>query len=1020
VSEAAATMREGAREARLRWRARAPLQVAAARLRAHPGRGLLVATGIAASVATLVAVDGGSVIARDRAVQRAVAALPQSQRSFRVDAFGLPYGQTYRGANRSIRAALAILTPRPPLRATSFRVLRVGGGLVQLFSLDRLDRFVRLRSGRLPRTCLPERCEVLELGGGGRSSWRQPGLELVRVGRGDVLDRALFGDSLQAARVNGERATLLLASGATAFDRLPALDGTYRYYSWIAPLDPRRLHVWQIPAVLRRESLAQAELSRLSDFYALSGPDRALTDAQSRGRVAASRMVLIGGEASTLLLGFALLAAMGLRRGLAAEQRRLLQRGARWAQRWLALGAEVCAQTIAGAVAGIAVGAAVTAAVAEQAGLPVGAVLSRSLGSALGVALVAAAWLAGTAAVLLVVRARETERRGIRLLDVAALGAAIAVAAGLARGELNADALASGGNATFLLVLPGLVCFVAAVLAGRLLGPLMRLAERVARSGPIVLRLALLALARAPARTIATAAFLLVALGLALFAASYRTTLEREARDEAAFAVPLDYSLTEGTQLVLPQDGAPRLAAKPGAYPVLRESASVAGPGTSTLGPTVLGLPADAVAHLHWRSDYSGLSQAELARRLGADGPAAFRGLPARPGAFSLPLRIRGAGIRLEVAVADASARVSRVDLGEWSAGSRTLHARLPRGTQRLLGLELSLASFAQYAFLHNEAEAGRASSPSGSLTLGPLRSGDRVLTAWRGWVASGGARFIGERVSYEFSQGQTVLLRLPQPTDGRPLRVVVSPEIARVAGPGGALALNFGNQLVPARIVGVATRFPAADQQDEGFVIADESRLATALDARLPGTGAPSELWLSGPASLEPALRRLPLDLASRRDLERSLASDPLARGLILTLGAAALAALVLAATGFWLALVSDLHDERGELFDLEGQGVSPATLRRQFRLRASALVALGAVGGALLGLALSSLVVALVRVSAASEQPRPPLRLEPGWVTAAIGLGAFVAIVAVVVELTIRRAFHGDSPVRASWSLE
>ena len=102
---------------RLWRRARAPLRVAAARLRAHPGPALLVLLGVAASTAMLVSVLGGSVIARDREVQKAVAALPESERSFQVDAFGLPQGQDYRAADRAVRRELASLTPRTPLRA---------------------------------------------------------------------------------------------------------------------------------------------------------------------------------------------------------------------------------------------------------------------------------------------------------------------------------------------------------------------------------------------------------------------------------------------------------------------------------------------------------------------------------------------------------------------------------------------------------------------------------------------------------------------------------------------------------------------------------------------------------------------------------------------------------------------------------------------------------------------------------------------------------------------------------------
>jgi hypothetical protein len=252
---------------------------------------------------------------------------------------------------------------------------------------------------------------------------------------------------------------------------------------------------------------------------------------------------------------------------------------------------------------------------------------------------------------------------------------------------------------------------------------------------------------------------------------------------------------------------------------------------------------------------------------------------------------------------------------------------------------------------------------------------------------------------------------------------VLASPAVARSAGPGGTLPLDFQDVRIPARIVAVVKRFPAAEQSDEGFVVADESRLQTALDARLPGLGTPGELWISGPPSAEARLSRPPfssLELASRRDVQRSLASDPLARAIVITLGAAAAVALALAVIGLWVALVSDLRDERGELFDLEAQGVSPATLRRQFRLRAAALVALGVLGGAVLGLVLSRLVVALVRVSGATETPNPPLRLEPAWLLSGGGIAVLVLAAAAVVELATRRAFRGDNPEHAAWSLE
>src|SRR5439155_566901 len=198
---------------------------------------------------------------------------------------------------------------------------------------------------------------------------------------------------------------------------------------------------------------------------------------------------------------FAIIAAIGLRRGLASERRRLLARGARRWQIGLALGAEIGAMTLAGAVGGMLAGTAVAAAIAASAGQPAGAILSHTL---------AAGWT----------------------------------------------------------------------------------------------------LAGAPSRTVVSCAFVAVALGLALFAATYRATLARGAADQAAFQVPLDFTVSEGTRLVRPLDAAPlgryeQLGGGASAYPVVRVSATTPGSGSSVLSPTLLGVPADAVSRLRWRSDFS-------------------------------------------------------------------------------------------------------------------------------------------------------------------------------------------------------------------------------------------------------------------------------------------------------------------------------------------------------------------------------------------------------------------------------
>ena len=372
---------------RLRRRLRAPLTVAAARL--GPVRGAPFSSSWAwprrrppsspfSAAASSRGIEPCSVARRTRAVR---AKLPRGRlRSARR-----------RGLRRHrprVRAALAPLAAGTPLRATFFRELRIDGELVQLGGVDSLDSLVRLRTGRLPRVCSPARCEVLQVGTGGTA----PG-STRRHPSGSRRHRSVpvvpcSAGSIDTEQQGGDNPTLLLAAGARTFDSLPAFDGLYRIYSWIVPLDPRRLHIWEIGRVLDRETRAQTELAaRATSISSAARMRRSSTRAR---RVALQHSACCSsGVRKRLLLGFALVAAMGLRRGLANEGRRLLQRGARRSQVWLSATAEIAATTVAGSLAGAACGVGVVAVVARSAGLPAGAVLAHSVVTALGLGVVA-------------------------------------------------------------------------------------------------------------------------------------------------------------------------------------------------------------------------------------------------------------------------------------------------------------------------------------------------------------------------------------------------------------------------------------------------------------------------------------------------------------------------------------------------------------------------------------------------------------------------------------------------------
>ena len=96
-----------------------------------------------------------------------------------------------------------------------------------------------------------------------------------------------------------------------------------------------------------------------------------------------------------------------------------------------------------------------------------------------------------------------------------------------------------------------------------------------------------------------------------------------------------------------------------------------------------------------------------------------------------------------------------------------------------------------------------------------------------QGWTGIGGAIVRpsaggGADVAYTLSQAQGAALRPAQPTDGRPMPIVASADVAAAAGPGGIVPLDFGTVTLEGRVVAVATRFPTTQDTPGTFVVAD------------------------------------------------------------------------------------------------------------------------------------------------------------------------------------------------------
>jgi hypothetical protein len=985
-----------------------PLGLVVARLRGGGGRLALVGIGVVAGAAVLAAVLGGRLVMQDRSLALATEQLAPGDRDVQVTWSGST--DEFARLNRFVAPKIQQLTGKRPAAAMLFREASIQQRLVYIRAADDLGRWVNVVSGRLPAICVPAHCEVLRLQGTGPIPSTKA-LNLVEVGRATIKPDAPIGPFVlpapptemvaRAVRYHTPQPSpIVIANGVDGLSHNKELETFYRSYAWFLPVGPGDIHPWAIDAFQTRVQRLSSQVEASSDGFQVTAPTDALTAAAGSSRAAARRLLLLGGEGGALLIAFTILAAAALRRDVADARRRLTWFGARRWQVELFTLAESLALATAGVVAGWALGGAVAALVATRAGSPAWDVVSHALLSpsgaltGLGVAIVAGLLLYAT------VRAAAVQlgRLAFTPLDAAAIGAVAIVLVGWARGSVDAHQLASGGGTSaFLLLVPALIVFAAAVLAARLLAPALRALGSAGRQGPISLRLAAASLARNPGHAAIAATFLVASLGLALFAVAYRSTLLRGQHDEAAYAVPAPYVLTEDlTQLVPVPRGNPPDGAR-----VVRLTGNVAAGTTFTF----LGLPSLSGVG-GWRDDFASRPLSDLGGAIAPHADTSIRTLTLPAGRqFTLPVRAHsGDDVGVRAFFRSPYGDYIAVSLGQTHGGRRVvLHGRIPFPHARLGELELDILNDGRLT-----ANAGTGVQPSakGLLTLGtPAVNGVAVTGALRAWVGTGGVSGSARKLGYVLTPDRIGVFRPHQPTDGHVLRVLATPHVAAAAGPNGIIPLQVEGELVPARIVGVVQRFPSIVGD---AVIADRVTASTLLDTRSPGLGVVDEVWTSH----APTTRAL--SVASRADTLARLQADPLARGALLTLAGTAAVALLLALVGLLLSVVGDVRDDRGELFDLEAQGASPATIRAHLRLRALLVAVFGVVGGIALGAVLSVLVISLVSVTAGAAEPEPPLRLSldvPLLLAAAV---LYVLLAALLVGLAT--SLRGRAPSRTA----
>jgi hypothetical protein len=223
------------------------------------------------------------------------------------------------------------------------------------------------------------------------------------------------------------------------------------------------------------------------------------------------------------------------------------------------------------------------------------------------------------------------------------------------------------------------------------------------------------------------------------------------------------------------------------------------------------------------------------------------------------------------------------------------------------------------------------------------------------------------------------VTMNAPAGSTLAPLPAIATSAFADASniGTGSVVQATLNGLQVPLSIVAVVASFPTVTSST-GALIVD----LPAVQQRLASQGAPllgvTEWWLAtADHQIPPGLSgALPPGSAitGAAAATAALTGNPLSAVPQQALLALAVAAALLAITGFWVSIAANVRQRRAETALLAALGVSQRRAAMQLCLEKLLLSVPSAVLGVILGIVVARLLVPVVTLSAAASQPVPP----------------------------------------------
>jgi hypothetical protein len=810
-----------------------------------------------------------------------------------------------------------------------------------------------------------------------------------------------------------------------------------------------------------RQALAQA--IQLPGLTLVTGLPSVLNGTASNRDVARSLLaicaVLLGLLAAAALLAVARLLT-GQREG---ESAMLVARGAtRWQLIRLAAAEAVPLCLLCAAVGGLA-------------GAGLADLLAGPVAAGQPAILAAAVVGAGALVILLVpvittvtpgtARARRGRQAAVAGVTRAGADLALVVLAVVAGYQLrHYSAVSAGASGNFgvnpvIVAAPALALAGGTVLALRLLPVAGKAGDRLAARGRrLTTAMASWQISRQPIRQGGAALLIVLAVATGTLALSQRQSWTQSVHDQAAFSAGSDVRVQSSEPLSVAQAGT--LAGSPGiqrAMPV----ASFLHTDTNAVTLAIDARQAARVVRL--RSDQSPLPAGALFGKIQPSGPPPGVTLPGRGPAFRLTARLGPAALHLGSALVTVSVEDADSDVYQFNAGSLpadgqdhvlTISLGSDPGTAAVYPLRLSTVS------LDYTLPVARPRTPA-VLTIDGVSglSGQVAGTALRSWAdiassaelqgvrqlagtvgpaappsvsSSGPAPAGGSALAVTFQSGYGLaasgVFGVPPSTVDAQLTLTpnapaVIPGLATQrflglsnARVGSTVQTNIDGAIVLVKIVGAMSTFPTVTGSGGGLIV-DLGTLQAVLARGLVEPAPVTQWWLAARGS--PRLSPPPGSaVVSASGIAAGLLADPLSTVPQQALLAVAIAAAVLAITGFCVSIAAGVRQRRAENALLAALGVPPRAAAAQLCLEKLMLSVPSAAAGLILGVVLADLLVPAITLTAAATAPVPPVLIQLGW-SQILPLALAVAVLPVLAAgLTIARRPDAAAELRAAES--